>query len=248
MLDLTDADRRKFARQMTIAGFGEPAQRRLKNAAALVARCGGLGGTVALYLAAAGIGRLTLLHGGNLTRTNLNRQVLMTDDWVGKPRAEKIRQSLQAFNPDVKLTVVAADPSDANIDGYAATVDVLCDCPPTFEERFVLNRASVRHKKPMVEAGMIGMEGQLTVLVPGETPCLACLCPTVPPEWSGTSFPVLGAVSGALGCLAAIEAIKVLTGFGVPLKGELLSFDTERHEYRKYKIHRNPACPVCGHL
>jgi molybdopterin/thiamine biosynthesis adenylyltransferase len=246
--DLTDADRAKYGRQLTIPGFGEAAQRRLKNSSALVARCGGLGGTVAYYLAAAGIGRLTLMHGGNLTRTNLNRQILMTEDWVGRPRAEKIRQSLQAFNPDVKLTVVPADPTDANIDDYAARVDVLCDCPPTFEERFVLNRASVRHKKPLIEAAMNGMEGQLTVIVPGMTPCLHCLWPGVPPDWCGASFPVLGAVSGALGCLAAIEAIKVLTGFGEPLVGELLVFDTERHDYRKIKVHRSPDCPVCGHL
>jgi len=246
--DLTEADRRKYKRQMTIAGFGEAAQRRLKNSSALVARCGGLGGTVALYLAAAGIGRLTLMHGGNVTWTNLNRQILMTEDWVGRPRAEKIRQSLQAFNPDVKLTVVADDPTDANIDEYAARVDVLCDCPPTFEDRFVLNRASIRHRKPLVEAAMNGMEAQLTVLVPGETPCLHCLCPGIPPDWCGQSFPVLGAVSGALGCLAAIEAIKMLAGFGKPLTGELLVFDTERHDYRKFKVHRNPDCPECGQL
>jgi molybdopterin-synthase adenylyltransferase len=245
---LTDADGRKYQRQMTIAGFGEAAQRRLSASSALVARCGGLGGTVALYLAAAGIGRLTLMHGGDLTWTNLNRQILMTEDWVGRPRAEKIRQSLHAFNPDVKLTVVAADPTDANIDAYAAGVDVLCDCPPTFEERFVLNRASIRQRKPLIEAAMNGMEAHLTVLVPGQTPCLHCVYPEVPPDWCGESFPVLGAVSGAVGCLAAIEAIKMLTGFGTPLRGELLVFDTERHDYRKYKIRRNPGCPECGHL
>lgn len=248
MQELTEAERERYRRQMTLAGFGEAAQRRLKNSAALVARCGGLGGTVALYLAAAGIGRLTLMHGGNLTRTNLNRQILMSADWVGKPRAEKLRQSLQAFNPDVKLTMVAADPTDANLADYAAAVDVICDCPPTFEERFALNRASVRHKKPMVEAAMCGMEMHLTVLVPGQTPCLACLVPTLPPDWSGTTFPVLGAVSGALACLAAIEAVKILTGYGKPLLGQLLICDTERHDYRKFKIRRNPECLVCGHL
>ena len=247
-MDLTDADRRKYRRQMSLAGFGEPAQQRLKNSAALVARAGGLGGTVALYLAAAGIGRLTLLHGGTVTHTNLNRQVLMTADWVGKPRAEKLRASLLAFNPDLVLTVIPENPNDANLGEQAGRVDILCDCPPTFEERFALNRASVRHRKPMIEAAMNGMEAHLTVLVPGRTPCLQCLYPEPPPDWSGTTFPVLGAVSGAVACLAAIEAIKVLTGFGKPLVGQMLVFDTECHEYRKYKVHRNPACSVCGHL
>lgn len=247
-MPLTDADRRKFQRQMSIAGFGEPAQTRLKNSAALVTRAGGLGGTLALYLAAAGIGRLTLLHGGNVTPTNLNRQILMTADWIGKPRAQKLRERLLAFNPDLNLTVVPENPGDANLGEYVPRVDLLCDCPPTFEERFALNRASVRFQKPMIEAAMNGMEGHLTVLAPGRTPCLQCLYPEAPPDWSGTAFPVLGAVSGALGCLAAIEAIKMLTGFGQPLLGEMLAFDTERHEYRKYKLRRDPACTVCGHL
>jgi len=245
-VELTDADRRKYRRQMSLAGFGEPAQERLKNSAALVARAGGLGGTVALYLAAAGIGRMTLLHAGNVTPTNLNRQILMTANWVGKPRIEKLRSSLLAFNPDLELTVIPENPGDANLDKHAARVDILCDCPPTFEERFAMNRASVRHRKPMIEAAMNGMEGHLTVLVPGRTPCLQCLYPELPANWCGTTFPVLGAVSGAVACLAAIEAIKVLTGFGTPLLGQMLVFDTERHEYRKYKLHRNPACPVCA--
>jgi len=132
-LELTDADRRKYQRQMTLAGFGEPAQRRLKNAEALVARCGGLGGTVALYLAAAGIGRLTLMHGGNVTWSNLNRQILMTADWIGRPRADKLRESLHRFNPDVELTVIPEDPADQNLDAWVARADVVCYCPPTFE-------------------------------------------------------------------------------------------------------------------
>ena len=244
-MELTDADRHKYRRQMSLAGFGESAQQRLKNSAALVARAGGLGGTVALYLAAAGIGRLTLLHAGNVTTTNLNRQILMTADWVGKPRAEKLRTSLRALNPDLDLAVIPENPNDANLDKHVAHVDVLCDCPPTFEERFAMNRASVRHRKPMIEAAMNGMEAHLTVLVPGRTPCLQCVYPEPPAEWSAATFPVLGAVSGAVGCLAAIEAIKILTGFGTPLLGEMLTFDTERHEYRKYKLHRDPTCPVC---
>jgi molybdopterin/thiamine biosynthesis adenylyltransferase len=247
-LDLTDADRRKYERQMTLAGFGEDAQRRLKNSAALVARCGGLGGTVALYLAAAGIGRLVLMHGGSLTWSNLNRQILLTHDWVGRPRADKLKESILRFNPDVDLTVVAADPTEENIDEWASRVDLICDCPPTFEERYTLNRASVRHRKPMIEAAMNGMECHLTVFVPGETPCLSCLWPEPPPDWTGTDFPVLGAVSGAVACLAAIEGVKVLGGFGKPLKGQLLVFDTECHEYRKVRIHRDPNCPVCGSL
>lgn len=246
MLELEELDRRKYLRQITLPGFGEEAQRKLKNASALVARAGGLGGPVALYLAAAGIGRLVILHGGNLTWTNLNRQILQAQDWVGKPRADKIRESILRLNHDIDLTVVPEDPDDRNLDTWAPTVDILCDCPPTYEERFAMNRASLRHRKPMVEAGMSDMEGILTVFVPGQTACMECLCPEVPPEWSGSKFPVLGAVSGALGCLAAIEAIKVLTGFGEPLTGELLTMDTLRHTYRKLKLPRDPHCRACS--
>jgi len=95
---------------------------------------------------------------------------------------------------------------------------------------------------------MNGLEAHLTVLVPGQTPCLQCLYPELSSDWSGTTFPVLGAVSGALGCLAALEAVKVLTGLGRPLTGTLLVCDTEYHEYRKYQLRRDPACPVCGPL
>jgi len=212
-----------------------------------VARGGGVGGTVALYLAAAGIGRLIVMHAGNLTWSNLNRQILMSQEGVGRPRTEQIAQSLLRFNPDLRLTVVGEDPSDANLDQWVSQADVICDCVPTFEERYALNRASVRHRKPMIEAAMNGMEAHLTVLVPGQTPCLQCLYPEISQEWSGTGFPVLGAVSGTVGCLAAIEAIKVLTHFGRPLTGRLLVMDLESHDYRQLAVRRAPTCPVCGH-
>jgi len=234
MGDLSERERAKYRRQIMIPGFGEEAQRRLKGASALVTRAGGLGGPVALYLAAAGIGKLVVAHGGTLTPSNLNRQILMTHDWVGKPRADKIRESILRLNPEVDLTVIAEDAHADNAAAWVAQVDLVCDCPPTFEERFVLNEAVVAQRKPMVEAAMNSMEAYLTVIVPGETPCLKCLYPEAPPWWSGRGFPVLGAVSGALGCLAAIEAIKVLTGFGQPLKGQMLVFDTETQDYRKF--------------
>lgn len=247
-VELTDADRRRYERQMTVAGLGEEGQRRLKESAALVARCGGLGGTVALYLAAAGVGRLVLMHGGDLSWSNLNRQILMTHAGIGRPRAGQLRETLLRFNPDIELTVLAEDPDDGNLAEWVPRVDVVCDCPPTFEERYALNRASVRHRKPMIEAAMNGLEMHLTVFVPGVTPCLQCLYPGFPAEWSGTTFPVLGAVSGALGCLAALEAVKVLTGLGQPLTNTLLVGDLEYHEYRKYRLRRDPDCPVCGSL
>lgn len=245
---LADTDRKKYVRQLSIRGFGAAGQQALKNASALVARGGGVGGTVAIYLAAAGIGRMTVMHGGNLTWSNLNRQILMAEANVGQPRADQIRTSILRLNPEVDLTVLAEDPNDQNLDALVARVDVVCDCVPTWEERYALNRAIVRRRKPMVEAAMNGMEAHLTVFQPGETPCLHCLYPEPDPDWNGLDFPVLGAVSGAVACLAAIETIKVVTGFGQPLKNRLLAFDTEYHEYRKFNVYRDPNCSVCGHL
>ncbi len=231
-----------------IPGFGEEAQTRLKESSAFVTRAGGLGGTVAMYLAAAGIGKLVIAHGGNLTPSNLNRMLLQTQDWLGKPRVERIRESILRFNSDVDLTVIAEYPNDQNVGEWVKDVDVVCDCTPNFDERFILNRAIVAASKPMVEAAMNNMEGYLTVIVPGETPCLACMYPEPPDWWHHLGFPVLGAVAGTVGCLAAIETIKMLTGFAEPLKGRLLCLDTLLHDYRKYRIRRDPECEVCGHL
>jgi molybdopterin/thiamine biosynthesis adenylyltransferase len=122
------------------------------------------------------------------------------------------------------------------------------DCPPTFAERFALNRACVKLRTPMIEAAMYSMEGTLTTIIPGETPCLACLTPEAPQWWKPLGFPVLGGVSAALGNLAAIEAIKVLTGFGEPLAGKLLTYDATNMEFVKFDVHRRPNCPVCGGL
>jgi molybdopterin/thiamine biosynthesis adenylyltransferase len=118
--------------------------------------------------------------------------------------------------------------------------------PPSFEERFALNQACVELGKPMVEAAMYDMEGSLTTLVPGETPCLACLVPEKPHWWQPAW--VLGAVSAALACLAAVEAVKVLAGFGEPLKGQMLHYDATAMDFVKFAVRPRRDCPVCGHL
>jgi molybdopterin/thiamine biosynthesis adenylyltransferase len=245
---LSDRDREMFKRQIQMPGFGEEAQLKLKNSSALVTRVGGLGGPVALYLAMAGIGRLVIAHSGRLTWSNLNRQILMRYDYVGKPRIECASELFERLQPDCEVIAIGEDASDTNARDWVSQVDVVCDCPPTFEERYALNRACVDLGKPMVEAAMYGMEGNLTTIVPGETPCLTCLVPEKPDWWEPYGFPVLGAVSAALGCLAAVEAVKVLTGFGEPLKSQMLSYDANTMEFLKFPVKRWPDCPVCGHL
>jgi len=248
MVELTDRDRETFKRQIQIPGFGEAAQLKLRNSSALVTRVGGLGGPVALYLAMAGIGKLIIAHPGKLTWSNLNRQILMRHDHVGRPRIECATELFARLHPECEVVAIGEEADEDNAREWVSQVDVVCDCPPSFEERHALNKACVELRKPMIEAAMYGMEGTLTTLVPGETPCLACLVPEKPAWWETYGFPVLGAVSAALGCLAAVEAIKLLTGFGETLKGQMLSYDAGAMDFYKFPVKRRPDCPVCGHL
>jgi len=247
MAELTARDREMFKRQIQMPGFGDEAQLKLKDSAALVTRVGGLGGPVALYLAMAGFGKLIIAHSGNLTWSNLNRQILMRYDHVGKARIDCATELFERLHPECEVVAVGEDASEATASDWVSQVDVACDCPPTFEERYALNRACVEQGKPLIEAAMYGMEGSLTTIVPGETPCLACLVPETPDWWQPYGFPVLGAVSAALGCLAAVEAVKVVTGFGEPLKGQMLSYDANAMDFFKFPVARRPDCPVCGH-
>src|SRR3990172_5765277 len=246
MRDLSAREWERYRRQIQIPGFGEEGQRKLKGASALVSRVGGLGGPAALYLAMAGIGRLVIAHGGLLTESNLNRQILMRADHVGKPRLECATELFARLAPEVEVVAVGEDVNEARALSLVQQVDVVCDCAPSFEERFALNHACVRLGRPMVEAAMYGMEGHLTTILPGKTPCLECLVPDKPDWWQVLGFPVLGAVSATLGCLAAVEAIKLITGCGPVLAGEMLIMDTRSMDFRKYRLQRRPDCPVCA--
>ncbi len=242
-LSPTELDR--YRRQMQLPGFGQESQERLKATTALVTGVGGLGGTAALYLAAAGVGRLILVRGGNLLREDMNRQILMTDDWVGKPRVFKAQQTLEAFNPDIQVEAVCDYVTAENIDALVQRADIALDCAFDFKERDLLNAACVRWGKPMVEAAMNAMEAYLITIIPGETACLSCLFPEKP-DWDRWGFGVLGAVSGTLACLAALEAIKLVTGLGEPLAGQLLTMNLARAEFAKRRAYHDPHCPVCG--
>jgi molybdopterin-synthase adenylyltransferase len=235
-----------YSWQTTVGGFGTEGQRRLKNASVLVSRCGGLGGVVAYELAAAGVGRLVLAHAGNVKPSDLNRQLLMTRDWLGKPRIESIERRLKELNPDLEIVAVPENPSEANADGLVEQADLVVDAAPLFEERYALNRAAVEQNKPMVECAVYELEAHLTTIFPGESPCLRCIYPEQSTTWT-RRFPVFGAVSGSLGGMAALEAIKVLGGFGSPLKGRLLTYDMRDFTFRTLRIRRNVGCSACGH-
>ncbi|MFB2898598.1 ThiF family adenylyltransferase [Aerosakkonemataceae cyanobacterium BLCC-F50] len=245
MLNLTPTEIETYHRQMMLPNFGEAGQQKLRQATVLVTGVGGLGGTAALYLAVAGVGRLILVRGGELRQDDMNRQILMTDDWVGKPRVFKAKETLSAINPNVEIEAIPEYVTPENVDSLVLQADVALDCAHNFDERDLLNAACVRWRKPMVEAAMNGMEAYLTTIIPGKTPCLSCIFPEKP-DWDRRSFGVLGAVSGTLACLTALEAIKVITGFEKPLLSELLTMDLGGLNFAKRRPYHDPHCPVCG--
>jgi molybdopterin/thiamine biosynthesis adenylyltransferase len=245
MKELTAEEREIYQWQMWIPDLGEEGQKRLLDASVLVSRVGGVGGTAALYLAAAGVGRLVLAHAGNIKKSDLHRQVLMSYGKVGQSRVEVAAARLRDLNPRVQVEVVGENVAEENVARLVGSVDVVVDGAPRFEERFLLNREVVRQKKVMVECAMYEMEGSVTTIVPGKTACLACLYPTPPGEWK-REFPVLGAVSGMMGCLGAVEAIKVIAGIGEALAGRMVICDLREMNFRTVEIGRRKDCAVCS--
>jgi molybdopterin/thiamine biosynthesis adenylyltransferase len=242
---LTPDERTAYEWQLDLPGLGEAGQEKLKGATVLVTRVGGVGGTAAYQLAAAGVGRLVLAHAGNLRANDLNRQLLMTHDWIGKPRVQSAARRLRELNPRLEVVAVEENVSEENAARLVGGADLVLDAAPLFQERLLLNREAVRQKKPLVDCAMYGFEVQVTTVVAGKTPCLACLYPEVPPGWK-RRFPVLGAVAGVAGCLGAAEAIKVIAGAGEPLLGRMLVGDLGAMEFRTVRLSRNLRCSVCS--
>lgn len=246
-MEFTPTELERYSRQIQISGFGEDGQKRLKSTTAVVTGVGGLGGTVALYLAVAGVGKIILVRGGDLRLDDLNRQILMTNNWVGQPRVYKAKETILNINPDIQVEVIPEFVTSKNIEDLVKKSNIAFDCAFDFAERDLLNTACVHSKVPMIEAAMSGMEAYLTTIVPGETPCLSCIFPEKP-KWDRWGFGVLGAVSGSLACLAALEGIKLLTGVGETLKGQLLTMDLRSTTFAKRRPYHDPECPTCGGL
>jgi molybdopterin/thiamine biosynthesis adenylyltransferase len=245
--ELSPEERAIYEWQMWVPGFGEEGQRKLKAASVLISRVGGLGGVVAYQLAAAGVGKLVLAMGGVVKASDLHRHLQQSHDRIGEPRLPAVVKRLRELNPRVEIVGIEENASEANADALVAQADVVVDAAPLFEERYALNRAAVQAGKPMVECAMFALEAHITTIIPGRTPCLRCLTPEPPPDWK-RQFPVIGAVSGTVGCLGAMEVIKLLTGIGEPLASTLLTMDLGSMRFRRHRIARRGDCPVCGHL
>ena len=243
--ELTTEERDRYEWQLSVRDFGVEGQRRLKAATVLISRVGGVGGTVAMQLAAAGIGRLIIAHAGNVRRNDLNRQLLMTTESIGLPRVESAERRLRELNPNVIVETINENFAENNAAGLVRRCDIVVSAAPLFAERLLMNRESVRQQKPLIDCAMYELEGRLTTIIPGQSPCLECLYPESPPNWK-RQFPVFSAVSSTVGCLAAMEVLKVIAGVGEPLSGRLLFFDLRDMTFRTLPILRREDCAICG--
>ena len=242
---LTEEDRAIYEWQLDVTGFGEEGQEKLRNTTALVSRIGGLGGPIAFALAAAGIGKLILVHAGNLRKDDLNRQILMQWEGLGKPRVETAAKTLAAFNPKVEVEIHNENFSETNAAALVRKADVVFASAPLFEERFLMNRECVRQNKTMIDCAMYSLEGHVMPIVPGKTPCLACLFPETPPHWK-RRFPVFGAVSALVANIGVMEGLKLIAGFGSTSQGKMMLIDANRFNIRKIDMARRVDCLVCS--
>jgi adenylyltransferase/sulfurtransferase len=237
---------RRYDRQIRISGFGENGQLKLKKARVTVVGAGGLGCPASLYLVAAGIGTVLVVDQETVELSNLNRQILHWSSDIGRSKTVSMVDKLRQLNPEVTSDSVRmrVTPDNARqlVKGCSAVVDAL----DNWHTRFLLNKMCVEEKVPFVHAGVFGLYGQITTILPGEGPCLQCILPEVSSEEE--KFPVLGATAGTLGLLAAMETIKLITGLGEPLVGRLLHFDGETMRFQEISLERRATCPVCGSL
>ena len=246
---LTAEQKLRYSRHLLIPEVGLEGQAKLLGSKVLFIGAGGLGSPAMLYLAAAGVGTIGIVDFDVVDLSNLQRQIVHTNDRVGEKKVDSARRTLQALNPDVTVVgheeMLVADNVDRLIAGY----DVIVDGTDTFETRYLLNDAAVLAGIPVVHASVFRFEGQLTVFKPYDGPCYRCLYPTPPPPElaPGCSVAgVLGVVPGIMGMLQANEAIKLLLDLGDSLAGRLLLFDALDASFSELKLRRDPACPVCS--
>ncbi|HET9323840.1 MAG TPA: molybdopterin-synthase adenylyltransferase MoeB [Gaiellaceae bacterium] len=246
-----DAEQReRYSRHLLIPEVGEDGQRRLLETRMLLIGAGGLGSPAALYLAAAGVGRIGIVDDDVVDSSNLQRQVLHSTAALGERKARSARRALQELNPDVQVATYEERLTSENVDRILSDGwDLIVDGADNFPTRYLLNDASVWHGVPVVHGSIYRFEGQVTVFKPHEGPCYRCLFPQPPPPELAPSCAeggVLGVLPGVIGSLQANEALKLALGIGEPAIGRLLLFDALAARLDEVHVRRDPACPVCG--
>jgi molybdopterin/thiamine biosynthesis adenylyltransferase/rhodanese-related sulfurtransferase len=247
---LDDAQRVRYSRHLLIPEIGQAGQQRLLEAKVLLIGAGGLGSPAALYLAAAGVGRLGIVDDDVVDETNLQRQVLHSTAALDEPKVDSAVRRVQELNADVEVVPYQERLSADNVDGILDEGwEVIVDGADNFPTRYLLNDASVWHGVPVVHGSIFRFEGQATVFSPGNGPCYRCLFPQPPPPELAPSCAeggVLGVLPGVIGSIQGAEALKLVLGIGEPLVGRLLLYDALAGSFDEVAVRRDPACPVCG--
>ena len=249
---MTDDQLLRYSRHILLPEIGVEGQEKLLGSSALVIGAGGLGSPVALYLAAAGVGTITLADGDSVDLTNLQRQILHTTQSVGEPKVASGRAALAKFNPEVKVVPLQQRLGDEELDRLTASSSVVLDCSDNFATRHAVNRACVRHRKPLVSGAAVRFDGQVSVfdMRDDSSPCYHCLFPENAEieEMRCAVMGVFAPLTGIIGTVQAAEALKLLAGAGETLKGRLLILDALGMQWRTVKLAKDPACAVCARV
>ncbi len=228
---------------MIIPEFGIKSQRRISNGSVFIAGLGGLGSPVATYLAAAGIGSMSICDRGVVELSNLNRQIIYNEDDIGEDKAEIAAEKLYALNSNISLQITDCELNETNICDRIPAVDLIIDCLDNFETRYTLNQYAVENNIPLLSGGIKENIGQISLFRPPETPCFSCLF-KVPPVKE--EIGVLGAAAGMIGSIMAMEALKYIGRFGETLLSKLLIIDTDEMIFKKVDVEKDVRCPICN--
>jgi len=247
---VTDEQLLRYSRHILLDALGIEGQERILATHALIVGAGGLGSPAALYLASAGVGKITLVDDDSVDFTNLQRQILHIQARVGMAKAESGRQALAAINPEIEIVPLQQRLSGAALDALIATVDIVLDCTDNFATRHAINRACVHHKKPLVSGAAIRFDGQISVydMRRDDAPCYHCLFPEGEDveEVRCAVMGVFAPLTGIIGTMQAAEALKLAAGIGESLSGRLLLLDVLDMEWRTVRFKKDAGCAVCG--
>jgi molybdopterin-synthase adenylyltransferase len=241
----------RYSRHILLDELGIEGQQRLLEAHVLVIGAGGLGSPVLMYLATAGVGRITVVDHDTVDLTNLQRQIAHTTDRVGKPKVASAAQTMAAINSGIEVIALQERADAARLDALVAGADLVLDCSDNFATRHAVNAACVKHRKPLVSGAAIGFDGQISVYDTRAhvNPCYACIFPPEATfeEVRCSTMGVFAPLVGIIGTMQAAEALKLLAGVGTSLAGRLQMLDARAMEWTEIRMARNAACPVCGH-
>ena len=246
---VTEEQLERYSRHIILQNVGGIGQRKILASKVLIIGTGGLGSPAAMYLAAAGVGKIGLVDYDVVDLSNLQRQIIHSTKDLGKAKIQSGKETINALNPDVEVKIYDEQVTAANIADIIADYDFVIDGTDNFAAKFLINDACVLLKKPFSHAGIIRFQGQTMTFVPDKSPCYRCVFPKMPPKNAVPTCRqagVLGVLGGVIGTLQATEALKYILGVGSLLTGALLTYDALTMTFRKIKIKRNPNCAVCG--